>query len=251
MTNQKLLPALVLGAMFVSLPAYAQTATPTSTPTVTPTSTVTPTPSATATNTPIGTKPFRADNLETKIETWLGISTAPALAPANDGRVYYDTITQDWLCSKNGGPFASCAFSNPTPTAIVIPTATPLIDLLYSGKLNLGANASGTPLGRVTISANATPAPHDRVIICVNGTATPTPLVYTMPAATGSGRVIDMIVGGSQIGGGGPCMMNAGSDFMNDGHTDLLVAGWDADTCYDMAVGQWACRNLPEPTPTP
>src|SRR4030095_4029135 len=109
-----------------------------------------------------------------------------------------------WECLPGGG---SCPLETPTlvPTATPqatatpqvvpntptpIPTATPLIDLLYSGKLNLGANASGTPLGLVSISASSTPAPHDRIIYCTSGSSQ---IFYTMPPATGSGRVIDMI----------------------------------------------------------
>lgn len=134
---------------------------------------------------------------------------------------------------------SSGAWTCATPVPGVIPTDTPLIDLLYSGKLNLGADVSGTPLGLVTITANATPAPHDRVIKCAPPNATP--VAYTMPAATGSGRVIDMI----NTTGSGSCSMDrAGGDAMNSGTTDTLANQWNADTCYDIASGQWACRNL-------
>lgn len=139
--------------------------------------------------------------------------------------------------SQSSSGVWTCA--TPIPAAAV-PTDTPLIDLLYSGKLNLGANASGTPLGRVSISANATPAAHDRVILCTAG-STPTPIIYTMPAATGSGRVIDMIKVDS---GTNTCRMDAGSDFMNSVHTDDLTNQWQADTCYDIGTAQWACRAL-------
>ncbi len=136
----------------------------------------------------------------------------------------------------------------PLPTATPVPTDTPLIDLLYSGKLNLGANASGTPLGAVAITADATPAPHDRVIYCNSSLSTPTPVIYTMPPATGTGRTIDMISHGT-----GYCRMYSGSDFMNDGHFEDFTVKWGSDTCWDVpgTTGQWACRNMPAPTPTP
>lgn len=156
-----------------------------------------------------------------------------------------------WECFPGGNAVIVTPTPQPTatpqPVVTPVPTDTPLIDLLYSGKLNLGANASGTPLGHVAITANATPAPHDRIIYCTSSLATPTPVIYTMPPATGTGRIIDMISAGS-----GYCEMNAGSDFMNDGHTEVFIQKWQSDTCYDVpgTTGQWACRNLPEPTPT-
>lgn len=140
--------------------------------------------------------------------------------------------------SSNSAGVWTCA--TPIPASITpVPTDTPLIDLLYSGKLNLGANASGTPLGLVAITANATPAPHDRIIKCAPPNATP--VTYTMPAATGSGRVIDMI---NTTGSGNCVMTRAGGDAMNSSTTDTLSSQWDADTCYDIASAQWACRNL-------
>jgi hypothetical protein len=155
----------------------------------------------------------------TELGTYPGTAcTPPALALSSDK-------SGAWTCA--------------TPVPAVQPTDTPLIDLLYSGKLNLGADVSGTPLGLVTITANATPAPHDRVIKCAPPNATP--VAYTMPAATGSGRVIDMI----NTTGSGSCSMNrAGGDAMNSGITDTLASQWNADTCYDIASAQWACRNL-------
>ncbi len=151
----------------------------------------------------------------------------------------YNGNTAVTTCVTAGG-------GTPLPTSTPVPTDTPLIDLLYSGKLNLGANVSGTPLGLVSITAAATPAPHDRIIKCAPPNATP--VAYTMPLATGSGRVIDMI---NTTGSGACSMARAGSDFLNDQLVDTLTNKWDADTCYDIGSAQWACRNLPTPTPTP
>lgn len=152
-------------------------------------------------------------------------------------------INGAWYCIPNVTVLVATPTPPPTatpqPTTTPFPTDTPLIDLLYSGKLNLGANASGTPLGLVSITANATPAPHDRVIKCAPPNATP--VSYTMPAATGSGRVIDMI----NTTGSGSCSMDrAGGDSMNSVTSDTLTNQWDADTCYDISSAQWACRNL-------
>lgn len=178
-----------------------------------------PTPLPTATPLAFGTPGVIVAFAATELGSYPGSAcTPPALALSSDA-------SGVWTCA--------------TPVPGVVPTDTPLIDLLYSGKLNLGANASGTPLGLVTITANATPAAHDRVIKCAPPNATP--VAYTMPAATGSGRVIDMI----NTTGSGSCSMDrAGGDAMNSTTTDILANQWNADTCYDISSGQWACRNL-------
>jgi hypothetical protein len=124
------------------------------------------------------------------------------------------------------------------PTSTPQPTDTPLIDLLYSGKLNFGANAAGTPLGRVSINASATPAPSDRLIICTSGASA---ITYTMPAATASGRVLDVC---KIDAGAGTCIEDGNaSETLNGATTRTLSSQWDCDTCYDYIASGWVCRG--------
>lgn len=137
----------------------------------------------------------------------------------------------------------------PQPTETLVPTATPrstdtpaptatppgaltgVTTLTYSGALSVtGLNA---------ISASATPAAGDRIIKCTSGSSSD--VTYTMPAATGTGRVIDVCKVDS---GTKSCIESrAGSDTLNGATTRTLNTQYFCDTCVDFGTNYWQCRG--------
>lgn len=100
-------------------------------------------------------------------------------------------------------------------------------DLTYSGKLNY--------TGTTSISASATPAPHDRYIACTAGSSSDQ--TYTLPAATGTGRVITVkkIDSGTKA-----CIVSrAGADTIDGATTVSLGTQYQAVTVFDRASTVW------------
>lgn len=121
--------------------------------------------------------------------------------------------------------------ATPRATDTPNPTATPLANISYSGKLNITGNTA--------ISASATPAAGDRFIACTSGSSSD--VTYTMPAATGTGRVIDVCKVDS---GTKSCIESrAGSDTLNGATTRTLNTQYFCDTCLDEASLLWICRG--------
>ena len=93
--------------------------------------------------------------------------------------------------------------------------------------------------GQRAISADDSFDAGDRIINCTSGSSTDK--TYTLPAATGSGIVIDVFKVDS---GTNHCLIEGdGADALNDGTTRTLDNQWDGDTCRDMASAQWQCRG--------
>lgn len=100
-------------------------------------------------------------------------------------------------------------------------------DLTYSGKLNY--------TGSTAISASATPAPHDRYIACTSGSSSDQ--TYTLPAATGTGRIITVkkIDSGTKA-----CIVaGAGSDKLDGAASFTLGAQYQTLTVFDRASAVW------------
>lgn len=102
-------------------------------------------------------------------------------------------------------------------------------DFTYSGKLNV--------TGSTAISASATPAAHDRIIYCTSGSSSDA--TYTLPSATGTGRVVDVwkIDSGTKA-----CILGrSGSNTLNGATTLTLSAQYNHETCIDQATNVWLC----------
>ena len=102
-------------------------------------------------------------------------------------------------------------------------------DFTYSGKLNV--------TGSTAISASATPAAHDRNVYCTSGSSSDA--TYTLPAATGSGRVIDVwkIDSGTKS-----CILGrTGSTTLNGATTLTLSSQYGHETCIDQATNVFLC----------
>lgn len=53
--------------------------------------------------------------------TWIGISSAPPVAPANSGRIYFDIPTGKYKVSQNGGPYVDLVYTGGlTPDTITL-----------------------------------------------------------------------------------------------------------------------------------
>lgn len=105
------------------------------------------------------------------------------------------------------------------------------VDFTYSGKLNV--------TGSTAISASATPAAHDRNIYCTSGSSSDQ--TYTMPAATGTGRVIDVWKVDS---GTKSCILGrAGSDTLNGATSKTLATQFNHEVCIDQATNVWLCTG--------
>jgi hypothetical protein len=103
-------------------------------------------------------------------------------------------------------------------------------DLLYSGKLNI--------TGIVAVSSSASVAATTRIESCTSGASA---ITRTLPAATGSGRVVDLVKIDS---GAGTCIFGrTGDDTLNGATTRTLSAQYKADTCMDIAADLWLCRG--------
>jgi hypothetical protein len=89
------------------------------------------------------------------------------------------------------------------------------------------------------MSSDQSYAANDRIILCTSGSSTDK--TYTLPAATGSGLVIDLIKVDS---GTNACLIDAaGGDAINGGTTVTLPTQWNAETCIDIATDQYSCRG--------
>lgn len=129
---------------------------------------------------------------------------------------------------KGGNPGK---YPTPQPTATPQPAPTPEVNISYAGSLNV--------TGSTAISASATPTAGDRNIYCTSGSSTNA--TYTMPAATGTGRVIDVwkVDSGSKS-----CILaGAGSDKLNGAATLTLSAQYGHETCIDQASAVWLCTG--------
>lgn len=101
------------------------------------------------------------------------------------------------------------------------------VDFTYAGKLNATSITA--------ISASATPAAHDRYIRCTSGSGSDQ--TYTLPAATGSGRIITVkkIDSGTKA-----CIVSrAGGDTIDGATTYTLAAQYNSVTVIDGASGLW------------
>ncbi len=104
------------------------------------------------------------------------------------------------------------------------------LDFKYDQALYM---AGMTPMSS-SVAAGAT----DRMILCTSGSSTDK--TYTLPAATGSGRVIDVLKVDS---GTNSCKITVPSGALNSGTTVILPFQWFGETCYDEGSGQWYCRG--------
>jgi hypothetical protein len=111
------------------------------------------------------------------------------------------------------------------------PAAGSFTDLTYSGKLNI--------TGIVAVSSNGTVGSSTRIESCTSGSSAD--VTRTLPAATGSGRVIDLVKSDS---GTKSCIFGrTGSDTLNGATTRTLSSQYKADTCIDIASVLWLCRG--------
>ena len=105
-----------------------------------------------------------------------------------------------------------------------------IVNLAYSGTLNI--------TGIVAVSTSAAVAAATRIESCTSGASA---ITRTLPAATGSGRVVDLVKIDS---GAGTCIFGrTGSDTLNGATTRTLSAQYKADTCIDIASALWLCRG--------
>lgn len=101
------------------------------------------------------------------------------------------------------------------------------VDLTYAGKLNVTSITA--------ISASATPAAHDRYIRCTAGSSSDQ--TYTLPEATGSGRVLEIkkIDSGTKA-----CIVARATNDLIDGATSVtLSAQYQAVVVFDAATDVW------------
>jgi len=127
------------------------------------------------------------------------------------------------------------ATDTPAPTATPAPTTTPPGAL--SGVTTLSYSSALNVTGVTAISASATPKAADRIIDCTSGSSADQ--TYTLPAASGGGRIIDVYKVDS---GSKNCVIGrSGSDAINSGTSRTLSAQWKHDTCRDQASAQWVC----------
>ena len=129
---------------------------------------------------------------------------------------------------KGGNPGK---YPTPQPTPTIVPTATPAVNISYAGSLNV--------TGSTAISSSATPTASDRNIYCTSGSSADQ--TYTMPAATGTGRVIDVwkVDSGSKA-----CILGiSASNRLNGATTLTLSAQYGHETCIDQATNVWLCTG--------
>ncbi len=104
------------------------------------------------------------------------------------------------------------------------------LDLKYTQALYIaGQRAIST-----SVAADAT----DRNVNCTSGSSTDK--TYTLPAATGSGRVIDVIKVDS---GTNACIVGVPAGALNSGTIATLASQWQAETCMDIGSALWFCRG--------
>lgn len=120
---------------------------------------------------------------------------------------------------------ASGAWTCATPVPAA--TATPLGNLSYSGALNV--------TGINSISSSATPVATDRYIRCTSGSSADQ--TYTLPSATGTGRVISVkkIDSGTKA-----CIVSrAGGDTIDGATSVTLGSQYQSVTVLDGASTLW------------
>lgn len=127
--------------------------------------------------------------------------------------------------------FQESSSGNTSSVSCQIDPAT-FVNLKYSGTLLVaGANVAA-------VSSSGNVASTTRIEDCTSGASA---ITRTLPAATGSGRIIDV---GKIDSGAGTCIIGrTGSDAINSGTTRTLSARWNGDTCRDVASAQWWCRG--------
>jgi hypothetical protein len=126
------------------------------------------------------------------------------------------------LKGGNPGKYPTAA-----PTATPRATDTPIVALSYSSALNSTSITA--------ISASATPAATDRYIRCTSGSSSDQ--TYTLPAATGTGRIIEI----KKIDSGTKnCIVGrAGADLIDGATSYTLSAQYQAVTVFDAASAVW------------
>ena len=102
--------------------------------------------------------------------------------------------------------------------------------LTYTAQLNITSI--------VAVSSSASVAATTRIESCTSGASA---ITRTLPAATGSGRVVDLVKIDS---GAGTCIFGrTGDDTLNGATTRTLSAQYGGDTCIDIATDLWLCRG--------
>lgn len=157
------------------------------------------------------------------------LSVLGTVTTTNGGAGTYTVIfqTPDITNVTNIKGGAAGKYPTPQPTPTLVPTATPIVALSYSSALNSTSITA--------ISASATPAATDRYIRCTSGSSSDQ--TYTLPAATGTGRVIEV----KKIDSGTKnCIVaGAGSDKIDGAASYTLSAQYQAVTVQDVASAVW------------
>jgi hypothetical protein len=125
---------------------------------------------------------------------------------------------------------SSTAIGDAKPTDNGTTLTLGALDLSYSQALYI----TGIRSISTSVSANTT----DRVVLCTSGSSSDK--TYTMPAPTGSGRILDLIKVDT---GTNACIIGTASGNINAGTIATISVVWGADTCMDVSSGHWQCRG--------